>query len=195
MRACIVRVELESLHRLLEAMEVIQHLQICETRPEYCLHIMLIRTDRFTINLERIGILAPAHRFLCAAKQFLFGVVTFFLRCGADERNKGGGPVKREDYQKECAESNQTAQHSSAVTTVAVHFKISPVFEYHRSKSSSSKSMPTEPAKSFSFSSIARYLAFVEGGFGVSITPNSASRESRCLSSIAYPRNPTLRKK
>src|SRR6185503_6469919 len=182
MCARIVRVQLECLHRLLEAMEVIQHLQIGETRPEYRLQIMLIRGDRFIINLERIGILARAHRFLRATKQFLFRVVTFVFGCGADERNKGGGPAKREDYQKECAESNQTAQNSSAVTTVAVHFKISPVFEYHRSKSSSSKSMPTESAKSFSFSSIARYLALVEGGFGVSITPNSASRESRCLS-------------
>ena len=52
-----------------------------------------------------------------------------------------------------------------------------------------------DSAKSFIFSSRATYFFFVEGGFALSIVPNSSSRAKTCLSSIAYPRNPTLRKK
>src|SRR5205809_7440107 len=98
------------------------------------------------------------------------------------------GKGESDDQQEVTGEPRHSARIQSALSTVDLHFKISPVFVYHKSKSSSSKSMPMESAKNFTFSSIARYLVFVEGGFEDSITLSSVSRPNTCLSRIAYPR-------
>src|SRR6185369_9155153 len=75
------------------------------------------------------------------------------------------------------------------------YFKTSPVFMDQRTRSSSSKSMRTSRANRTSCCSTSRYFLRVEGGVAISITPISAKHRITCLSRIAWPFTPMLRRK
>src|SRR6185503_15530180 len=75
------------------------------------------------------------------------------------------------------------------------YFKTSPVFIDQRTRSSSSKSIPTSRAKPTSCCSTSRYFLRVEGGLAESITPISAKHRITCLSRIAWPFTPMFLRK
>src|SRR5207248_971638 len=75
------------------------------------------------------------------------------------------------------------------------YFRISPVFMDQSNRSSSSKLILDSFAKRRISFSVCRYRPPVVGGFGESITPSSYRQRTMCLSRMAYPVNPMLRKK
>src|SRR4029079_4825112 len=75
------------------------------------------------------------------------------------------------------------------------YFKTSPVFMDQRTRSSSSKFIRTSRANPTSCCSTSRYFLRVEGGLAVSITPISAKHRITCLSRIAWPFTPMLRRR
>ena len=127
---------------------------------------------------------------------FSFGSFAFRSPLLASSRSRDGWRQREAEGEGEQYGDNKSSGVTDgALDTFDLHFNISPVFVYHKSRSSSSKSISMRSEKSFSFSSRPRYLFLVEGGLGLSMTPNSVSRANMCLSRIAYPRKPTLRRK
>src|SRR5215208_7938039 len=170
-----------------------------KTQTEPGFNVVRVFVEQVAKDLLSLKIVAFAHCPVALVVRLLVG------RCDDSLGQTGAGETKHEGGHTEGRHPRKTPR---AISLHDSHFlsdrqlcayhcycKTSPVFMDQRTKSSSSKSIPMSRANEISCCSTSRYFLRVEGGLAVSITPTSARHCITCLSRIAWPFTPMLRRK